>query len=55
MRLLLTGALLIPLSCALEAHAGQTKASGCDAMVGVWEYVPPSAPGNAIIAKQGSK
>ena len=24
-------------------------------MVGVWEYVEPSAPGHAIIAKQGSK
>jgi hypothetical protein len=24
-------------------------------MVGVWEYVPPSAPGHAIIARQGTK
>jgi hypothetical protein len=24
-------------------------------MVGVWEYLPPSAPGHAIIAKQGSR
>lgn len=55
MRLLLAGGLLMTLACATQAHAGETKAAGCDAMVGVWEYVPPSAPGHAIIARQGSK
>lgn len=55
MRLSLAGGLSMALVCGSEAHAVETKAAGCDAMVGVWEYVPPSAPGNAIIAKQGSK
>jgi hypothetical protein len=55
MRLLLATGLLMMLVCAAAAHAGETKASGCDAMVGVWEYVPPSAPGHAIIARQGNK
>ena len=54
MRLLLAG-LVTTLVCVSGAQAGQTKALGCDAMVGVWEYVEPSAPGHAIIAKQGSK
>jgi hypothetical protein len=55
MRMLLAGGLLMLLACATEAHAGETKAAACDAMVGVWEYVPPSAPGHAVIARQGSK
>ena len=55
MRLLLAGGLVMVLACATEAHGGETKAPDCDAMVGVWQYVPPSAPGNAIVAKQGSK
>jgi hypothetical protein len=55
MRLLSAGGLLMVLACATEARAGETKAPGCDAMVGVWQYVPPSAPGHAIIARQGSK
>ena len=55
MRRLSAGGLLVVLALATEARAGETKAPGCDAMVGVWEYVPPSAPGHAIIARQGSK
>ena len=55
MRLLLVGGLLTTLVSVSGAHAGETKAPGCDAMVGVWEYIEPSAPGHAIIAKQGSK
>ena len=55
MRLLSATGLLTMLVCAAGTHAGETKASGCDAMVGVWEYVPPSAPGHAIIARQGAK
>ena len=55
MRLLLAGALLTTLGSIGRAHAGATQAPGCDTMVGVWEYVEPSAPGHAIVAKQGSK
>jgi hypothetical protein len=55
MRLLLAVGLLAMLVCVGRAHAGETKAPGCDAMVGVWQYVEPSAPGHAIIAKQGTK
>ena len=55
MRLLSAGGLLMVLACATQTHAGETNAVGCDAMIGVWEYVPPSAPGHAIIAKQGNK
>jgi hypothetical protein len=55
MRTLLAGGLLMVLASASQAHAGQATASPCDGVVGVWEYVPPSAPGNAIVAKQGSK
>lgn len=55
MRSLSAGGLLIVLACATQAHAGGTNTTGCDAMVGVWEYVPPSAPGHAIIARQGDK
>jgi hypothetical protein len=36
-------------------QAAQTKPSACDAMVGVWEYLPPSAPGHAVIGKVESK
>ena len=55
MRLHLAGLLLTTLACVSRAQVGETKSPGCDAMVGVWEYVEPSAPGHAIIAKQGSK
>jgi hypothetical protein len=55
MRLLLAGSLVLVLACHSEAEAADAKRVGCDAMVGVWQYVPPSAPGHAIIARQGSK
>lgn len=55
MRLHLVTGLLTLFVCALRADASQTNAPGCDAMVGVWQYVEPSAPGHAIIARQGSK
>jgi hypothetical protein len=55
MRLHLAGALLTTLVGVGRAQVGETKSPRCDAMVGVWEYVEPSAPGHAIIAKQGSK
>ena len=55
MRTLLATGLLMLLACAAAAHEGEKKPSGCEAMVGVWEYVPPSAPGHATIARQGSK
>jgi hypothetical protein len=43
------------LVCASGAGASQTNAPGCDAMVGIWEYAEPPAPGHAITAKQGAK
>ena len=55
MRLLLVGGLLTTLVSVSGAHASETTARGCDAMVGVWEYIAPSAPGHAIIARQGGK
>jgi hypothetical protein len=55
MRALLAGGLLLFLACAPRIHAGEPDASPCDGIVGVWEYVPPSAPGHAIVAKQGAK
>ena len=54
MRLLLTAGLLTMLVGA-DAHAAENKTPSCDAMVGVWEYLPPSAAGHAVIARQGSK
>jgi hypothetical protein len=53
-RLLLTGGLVAAL-CATEAPAGDQKTADCDGMVGVWEYVKPSAPGYAIIAKHEAR
>ena len=55
MRLLWAGGLLAALLCTSDTRAGDTQAPRCDAMVGVWEYVPPSAPGYAIIARQGGQ
>jgi hypothetical protein len=55
MRLLLVGGVLTSVVWTGGAYAAETKATGCDAMVGVWEYLPPSAPGHAIIAKQDGK
>jgi hypothetical protein len=55
MRLLSAAGLLIFTACATQTHAAEANAVGCDAMVGVWKYVPPSAPGHAIIAKQADK
>ena len=55
MRLLVIVGFVTTLVCVGRAHAGETNAPGCDAMVGVWQYVEPSAPGHAIIAKQGTK
>ena len=55
MRLLLVGGVLTAVVWAGGAYAAETKANGCDAMVGVWEYLPPSAPGHSIIVKQDGK
>ena len=55
MRLHLATGLLTTLVCGSGAHASETTTPRCDAMVGVWEYIAPSAPGHAIVAKQGSK
>jgi len=55
MRTVVAGALLMVLACAPQTHAGEAEASRCDGIVGIWEYVPPSAPGHAIVAKQGTR
>ena len=33
--------------------AADTAGAGCDSLTGVWEYVAPSPPGRAVIAKLG--
>jgi hypothetical protein len=40
---------------AAGVQASDTQRNTCDAMVGVWEYLQPSAPGLAVIAKMGTK
>jgi hypothetical protein len=55
MRTALAGGVLMVLACAYQLHASGVDAARCDGIVGVWEYVPPSAPGHAIVAKQGTK
>lgn len=55
MRLVLAGQVLAAVACAAGVRAAQTKPNACDAMVGVWEYLPPSAPGHAVIGKVQSK
>ncbi len=55
MRLVLAGQVLAAVACAAGVQAAQTKPNACDAMVGVWEYLPPSAPGHAVIGKVQSK
>ncbi len=54
MGLVLAGGVLVVASAA-GVQAAQPKPSACDAMVGVWEYLPPSAPGHAVIGKVESK
>lgn len=55
MRLALTVGVSAAVACAAGVHAAQTKPGSCDVMVGVWEYLPPSAPGHAVIGKVESK
>jgi hypothetical protein len=55
MRLLLAGIVLAAVARAAGVQAAETKPSACDAMVGVWEYLPPSAPGHAVVGKVQSK
>jgi hypothetical protein len=55
MRLVLAGEVLAAVVWAAGVQAAETKPSACDAMVGVWEYLPPSAPGLAVIGKVQSK
>ncbi len=35
--------------------AADKPSAGCDSLTGVWDYVAPSPPGRAVIAKLGSK
>jgi hypothetical protein len=55
MKLVLAVEVLAAVAWAVGAQAAQTKPSACDAMVGVWEYLPPSAPGHVVIGKVQTK
>ena len=55
MGLVLARGVLAALAWAAGVQAAEPKVSACDAMVGVWEYLPPSAPGHAVIGKVESK
>jgi len=55
MRLLLASGVLAALLCPSGAQAAESKAGGCDDLLGVWEYLDPNPPGRAVIAKQGTK
>jgi hypothetical protein len=35
--------------------AADVKAGSCDALVGAWDYAPPTPPGSFVIARQGEK
>jgi hypothetical protein len=37
------------------SQAAQSPTTGCDSLVGGWEYVEPSSPGRGIIARTGSE
>lgn len=54
MGLILAGGVLAA-AWAAGVQAAEAKPSACDAMVGVLEYLPPSAPGHAVIGKVESK
>jgi hypothetical protein len=41
-------------TCVPVPEAVAAPPSACDALVGAWEYIPPSLPGRAIISKQAS-
>ena len=51
MGLVLAGGLLAAVASTAGVQAADAKPSACDAFVGVWEYLPPSAPGHAVIGK----
>ena len=55
MGLVLAGGLLAAVAWAAGVQAAEPKSSACDAFVGAWEYLPPSAPGHSVIGKAGSK
>jgi hypothetical protein len=55
MGLVLAGRVLAAVAWAAGMQAAEARPSACDAMVGVWEYLPPSAPGHAVIGKVESK
>ena len=55
MGLVLARGVLAAVAWAAGGQAAEPKPSACDAMVGVWEYLPPSAPGHAVIGKVESK
>ena len=54
MGLVLAGGLLAAVAWAAGVQAAEPKSSACDAFVGAWEYLPPSAPGYSVIGKAGS-
>ena len=55
MGLVLAGGLLAAVVSAGGVQAAEPNSSACDAFVGAWEYLPPSAPGHSVIGKAGSK
>ena len=55
MGLVLARGVLAAVTWTAGMQAAEPKVSACDAMVGVWEYLPPSAPGHAVIGKVESK
>jgi hypothetical protein len=55
MGLVLARGVLAAVAWAAGVQAAEPKVSACDAMVGVWEYLPPSAPGHAVIGKVEAK
>ena len=55
MVLVLAGGVLAAVAWAAGVQAAEPKPSACDALVGAWEYLPPSKPGHSVIGKAGSK
>jgi hypothetical protein len=49
------GLLLLTLCSSVSSHAVAAEPNGCEHILGAGEYVPPSWPGRAILARQGNK
>jgi len=55
MRFSLLVLLFLAMQSSSSVMAAEASRKRCDTFVGVWEYVEPSRPGRAVIAKQGDK